>query len=439
LPYIIGREVITMKNEKLIIQILKNQVKPALGCTEPGAVALAVARAKEILGEEVKKLNIVVNKNILKNGLGVGIPGTRERGLVFGAALALIIGKSQYGLEVFKDVNDESIQRAFKIMNDRMINLELDKNAESLFISVEAIGARDRSKVVIKDSHTNMVFESKNDITLINNGAENNGVKVKEEKKLDVKNEIKKFNIDDLIEYATNIDIHDLAFIQEGIDMNMRLAHVGVSEELGVGYGKYLYSTANDPYSKAKALTAGASEARMSGYPLPVMSSAGSGNHGLVAIIPVNVVGTELGISKEKIIRSVTLSHLVTIYIKSYLGALSPICGCGVAAGVGCAAGLTYLMDGSKDQIKGAIGNMIAGITGMICDGAKLGCASKLSISVDASVEAARMALRDIFIPSDNGILGDTAEQTIINLAQVSTVGMNKTDDIILDVMLSKC
>jgi len=429
-----------MTNNKLLVEILNNQVKPALGCTEPGAVAYAVARAKELLGGKVKELKISVDKNILKNGMNVGIPGTRERGIIFAAALSLVVGKSEYALEVIKDVTDESIKTALEIVNSKMVKLELNEKAEGLYICVDAAGEKDKSRVIIKNAHTNIVFESKNDeIYMDNDISRTEGHVECKPKKNEIKYEIKAFSFDDLIDFASNVSFEDLAFIQDGIDMNMRIANVGVFEDLGMGMGKYFYDRAGDNMSKAKAFTAAASEARMSGYLLPVMSSAGSGNHGLVAIIPIAVIGSEDGISQEKIIRSIALSHLVTIFVKVYTGALSPVCGCGVAAGVGCSAGLTYMMGGSKEQIKASINNMVAGISGMICDGAKLGCSYKLSIAVDAALDAANMALRNIYIPSDNGILGETAEKTVKNLAEVSSVGMNNTDNIILDVMLQKC
>ena len=429
-----------MIDNNLLIEILKDQVKPALGCTEPGAVAYAVARAKEILSSSVEKLIIRVNSNILKNGLGVGIPGTSERGIIFAAALALIVGKSEYGLEVLKDVKNESIKPALDITNSKVISLDLNKEAEGLYISVEAFGHNGKSKVVIKNSHTNIVFESKNDEILLDKDSLDKDQTISNNNlNHEIKYEIQNFTIDQLIDFASNGIIEDLSFIQDGIDMNLCLAKVGISEDLGMGLGKYLYDNITDIYTKAKAYTSGASEARMSGYPLPVMSSAGSGNHGLVTIIPLSIIGKERNLSDEKIVRSITLSHLVTIYVKSYIGSLSPVCGCGVAAGVGCAAGLTFINDGSYEQIKGSINNMIAGITGMICDGAKLGCSYKLSISVDAAIDASNMALKNIFIPLDNGILGETTEQTIKNLAHVSNTGMNNTDNIILDVMLNKC
>lgn len=427
-----------MINDNLLIDILKDQVKPALGCTEPGAVAYAVARSKEILNCEAEKLLIRVNSNILKNGLGVGIPGTSERGIIFAAALALVVGKSEYGLEVLKDINSESIKLALDIVDSKIINLELNREAEGLYISVEAFGHKDKSKVIIKNSHTNIVYESKNDEILKNfavNSENDNDNNINYE----IKYEIQKFSIDNLIEFVKHTNTQNLSFIQDGIDMNMCLSEVGISEKLGIGLGRYLYDNVKDTYTKAKAYTSSASEARMSGYPLPVMSSAGSGNHGLVTIIPINIIGQDMNISNENIVRSIALSHLITIYVKSYIGSLSPVCGCGVAAGVGCAAGLTFMNGGTNEQIKGSISNMIAGITGMICDGAKLGCSYKLSISVDAAIDAANMALKDILIPLDNGILGSTTEQTIKNLAHVSNIGMNNTDSTILDVMLNKC
>ncbi|MGB4171712.1 MAG: L-serine ammonia-lyase, iron-sulfur-dependent, subunit alpha [bacterium] len=423
------------KYEKLLA-ILRDQVKPALGCTEPGAVAYGVARAKELLGGDVKELRIRVDKNILNNGMDVGIPGTQERGIVFAAALSLVIGKAEYGLEVLRDVDAESIEAARDIVEAKVIKLDLEEGAEGLYIQVDALGEGDRSRVIIKDSHTKIVFESRNDEVLLDReqaGAE--PADLPEE----IKQEIKNYSFADLFDFTRNVPLEKLAFIQDGIDMNMRIARANLAEEPGIGIGKHLYDQARDVFERAKAYTAAASEARMSGYPLPVMSSAGSGNHGLVAIIPIAVVGAEKELPQEQILRAVTLSHLITIYVKVYTGALSPVCGCGIAAGVGCAAGLTYLLGGSDDQIMAAVNNMVAGITGMLCDGAKLGCSYKLSIAVDAAVDAAKFALQGITIPADNGILGETAEDTVQNMALVSRLGMKDTDRVILDVMLQKC
>ncbi|NMA49546.1 MAG: serine dehydratase subunit alpha family protein [Tissierellia bacterium] len=428
-----------MISYNIIREILKTQVKPALGCTEPGAVALATARAQEILGKDVESIHITVNKNILKNALSVGIPGTKDVGLEFAVALALCVGKSEYGLEVFKDVTDESVLKAKEILNRKIIKIKLDKSLTSLYIGVEAKAGKDISKVVIKDAHTNIVFESLNDnIILDNNSQDESGTITKLESK-EIKYRIMDYNIDQLIEYVSTEDINELLFIQDGINMNLLLADVGLNVDLGIGISKHYKNNIINTNTKTKAYTVAASEARMSGYPLPVMSSAGSGNHGLVAIIPISVIGKDKGYSDEKIIRAVALSHLITIFIKVQIGALSPICGCGVAAGVGSAAAMTYLQGGNNSEVRAAINNMIAGVSGMFCDGAKIGCSYKLSISVDAALDASGMALNGIEIPSDNGILGDTAEESIANLALVSNIGMNNTDSVILDIMLHEC
>lgn len=428
-----------MKDE-LLIKILRDQVKPALGCTEPGAVALCATRAAELLNEDVDEMEIVVNNNILKNGMAVGIPGTTDRGLDFAAALGIACGKSEYGLQVLKSVDEVCIAKSNEIVSAGKIKITLDKGIPNLYIKATAKSKNNTSTVEIKDSHTNIIKEILNDNILFEK--ENNS----EEKVLEntatngeIRFGIKDYNINKLIAFARECPIDDLQFIDDGIDMNLTLARVGLTEDIGLGIGKLYKSQIKDLESKAKAYTVAASEARMVGYPLPVMSSAGSGNHGLVAIIPISVTGLEREYQKEKIIRAVALSHLVTIFVKVHLGVLTPVCGCGVAAGVGSAAGLTFLEGGSDDQINIAAKNMIAGVSGMFCDGAKIGCAYKLAISVDAAIDASKMALAGIEIPSDNGILGETAEKSIENLAYVSSHGMNNTDSAILDVMMHTC
>lgn len=426
-------------DNNLIIEILKAGVAPALGCTEPGAVAYGVARAKEILNGEVKELNIWVDRNILKNGMDVGIPGTKEKGIIFAAALALICGKSDYKLEVLKDSSDKDIEEAYKLVDKKIIKINLEESISGLYIKVIAKGEEGEATVVIKDNHLNIISEEKNGKQLKSNNINEKDTREVKSNNIDIKHRIKEFTINQLIDFADTVDYEDIIFINEGIDMNKRMAFIGANEDLGIGMGRLLKKEAKDLESLAKALTAAASEARMSGYPLPVMSSAGSGNHGLVTILPISIFGEEKGLDKELIVRAVTLSHLITAYVKVHTGALSAVCGCGVAAGVGCAAGLTYLMGGNREQIKGSIKNMIAGLTGMICDGAKIGCSYKLSISVASAMEAAKLALNNLFIPSDNGILTDSAEETIKNLGKVSVEGMNNTDNVILEVMLNKC
>jgi L-cysteine desulfidase len=422
-----------VKDYELLVNILRDQVVPALGCTEPTAVAYAVAKAKEVLGEDITGLEIYVDRNIFKNGKEVGIPGTDKKGILTAAALSMVIGKSEYKLQVLKDVSDESLKSALDIIDRNMIKLNLKKDVKGLYIEVIARKGRNSSRVIIRNSHLNIVMIEKNGTQIFSKDSGNNIAD-----KPSLRDKIREFTIEDFKDFVDNVSYEKIKFIEDGINMNEEIGKTGLKLDLGIGIG-HLFNNSSNAEQYAKAITSAASEARMSGYPLPVMSSAGSGNHGLVAILPIAIIGEKMGVKREKIVRSVALSHLVTIYIKSYTGALSPVCGCGVAAGVGASAGLSYLMGGNLAQIKGAIKNMIAGISGMICDGAKIGCSYKLAISVNAALDAAKMANRNIFIPSQDGILDESAEKTIRNLGRISVEGMANTDGVILDVMMKEC
>lgn len=416
----------------LLFDILKDQVTPALGCTEPIAVALAVAKAKETLGSLPERLEIKVDRNIFKNALAVGIPKTKEKGLYMAAALALVAGKSKYKLEVLKDITEEDILEAGKIVDSNIIHVDIAKEKIGLYVEVTAVFGKEKSKVIIKDKHDNIVLVEKNGEVIFNQEAKNTD-------KFSLKESIKGMKIRDLVEFATQVEVSSLELVDEGIKMNKKMAEAGMDSKYGRALSGGTLIDEMNYREYAKYLTAVASYARMSGYPLPVMSCAGSGNHGLTAILPVVAVGEKKGISYDKIVRAVTLSLLVTIYVKSYTGTLSPVCGCGVAAGVGAGAGVTYMLGGNLEQIEGSIKNMIGTMAGIICDGGKPGCAFKLAISVDAALESALMALNGVVISPDDGIVDETAEKTIQNLGKVSTDGMINTDETILEVMLGKC
>lgn len=416
----------------LLFDILKDQVTPALGCTEPIAVALAVAKAKETLGSLPERLEIKVDRNIFKNALAVGIPKTKEKGLYMAAALALVAGKSKYKLEVLKDITEEDILEAGKIVDSNIIHVDIAKEKIGLYVEVTAISGKEESKVIIKDKHDNIVSVEKNGEVIFNQEAKNTD-------KFSLKESIKGMKIRELVEFATQVEVSSLELVDEGIKMNKKMAEAGMDSKYGRALSGGTLIDEMNYREYAKYLTAVASYARMSGYPLPVMSCAGSGNHGLTAILPVVAVGEKKGISYDKIVRAVTLSLLVTIYVKSYTGTLSPVCGCGVAAGVGAGAGVTYMLGGNLEQIEGSIKNMIGTMAGIICDGGKPGCAFKLAISVDAALESALMALNGVVISPDDGIVDETAEKTIQNLGKVSTDGMINTDETILEVMLGKC
>lgn len=420
-----------MENSTLL-DILKDQVTPALGCTEPIAVALAVAKAKETLGCIPDRIQIKVDRNIFKNALAVGIPGTNEKGLHMAVALALVAGKSKYNLEVLKDVTEQDVLKAKDVIKEKNIQVTIAEGIINLYVEVKAFCHNAKARVLIKDKHDNIVLVEKNGNVVFKTQAKSIG-------KVTLLEDIKKNSIKDLVEFVERIDIKHLDIVTEGIKMNKKIAEAGTASKYGKALSGGVCPEDMNYKDYAKYLTSVASFARMSGYPLPVMSCAGSGNHGLTAILPVVAVGEKKQIDREKIIRATSLSLLVTIYVKSYTGILTPVCGCGVAAGVGASAGITYILGGNTKQIEGAIKNMIGTLSGIICDGGKPGCAFKLSISADAALESAVMALNDVIISSYDGIVDETAEKTIQNLGKVSTEGMATTDETILGVMLEKC
>lgn len=417
---------------KILLEILKDQVTPAFGCTEPVAVALAVAKAKEVLGNPPDLLEIKVDRNIFKNALAVGIPGTGEKGLRMAVALALVAGKSKYKLEVLKDARDEDVLKAKQIVNGNNIHVAIADNITGLYVEVKAVYKDDTSRVVIKDKHDNIVLVEKNGGEIYKNENLSGD-------KLSTAGDIKKLTVRDIWEFVEKIDINDLDLVVKGIEMNKKMAEAGIASEYGKVFSEGKKVEEMDYKDYAKYLTSIASYARMTGHPLPVMSCAGSGNHGLTAILPVVAVGEKKAVNEEKLIRGVALSLLITVYVKSYTGTLTPVCGCGVAAGVGASAGIVYIMGGSLEQVQGAIKNMIGTIAGIICDGGKPGCAFKLSIAAGAALESALMALNDFVISSYDGIVDETAEKSVANLGKVSTDGMVNTDETILGVMLEKC
>lgn len=421
-----------MGEATMLLDILNDQVKVALGCTEPIAVAYGVAKAKEVLDAPVDKLEIKVDRNVFKNALGVFIPGTDKKGIKIAVALALIAGKSEYGLEVLKDIKKDDLEMALTLSEKDMINISIEKDVKGLFIEVIAYSKDSQVKVRIRDKHDNIVLVEKDNAVVFQKGEESR-------EKTTEKAAIQEFTIADLLSFVDKVSTEQLDLVLEGIKMNKAIAYAWAQEKPDLKAKIQKAYEDKDFKEYAKSLTIAACDARMCGYPMPVMSCSGSGNHGIAAILPVVAMGDIKADSEDQIIRAVSLSLLVTIYIKSYTGALSPVCGCGIAAGVGASAGITYILGGDIHQIEGCINNMIGGLAGILCDGGKPGCAFKLSISAGAAIEAAQMALSNIFISPDDGIVDTTAEKSIQNLGKVSTEGMANTDETILEVMMAKC
>ena len=428
-------------NQALLIDLLKKEILPTMGCTEPGAVALAAAYAREALKEEtVKKINVTVNANVYKNGVAVGIPGTGETGFFIAAALGVIKGHPERQLAVLADVLPQELEKAREMVAQNIIEVQVDEEKESLWIQVRLETDRGWSQAVIAEKHTQVISIQRNGEELFSQGS------LQEGEGLDHRQVLKgdDLRIVHLVEAVEAMPLEQLEFLFAGVEMNLLAAKAGIEKRLGMGIGAvYDEMVDNGLMSKdlvnyAKILTAAAADARMSGESVAVMSSAGSGNHGITVILPVYAVADKLGASREKLLRAVALSHLITVYIKIYTGSLSALCGCAVAAATGATAAITWLMGGQITQMEAAMKNLIANLTGMICDGGKVGCALKLSTAAATAVESSLLAQKNIVVPDTNGIIADGIEQTIRNLGKISNPGMIVTDKVILDVMLEK-
>ena len=431
-----------------IIELIRKEVKPALGCTEPIAVALAVAKAVEILEKEKgltgrldkdSRIEVQVSANILKNGMGVGIPGTGMVGLPIAAALGAVCGKSTYRLEVLKDLDAASIERAKELVAQKNIKISLADTTKKLYIKaiveIENEG-KQKSCSVIEDDHDNIVETWYNGELLSSSHKESESEEQKSA--LDYKLSIKEIH-----EFAKNIPYEKISFILESRTLNQALAEEGLRGKYGlkVGWAISLDSSrevfGNDFLSYAMCMTAAASDARMAGCTLPAMSNSGSGNQGITVTMPIIAYSHKYKVSDEELARALTLGHLVAIHIKGYLGKLSALCGC-VIASTGAACGLIYLRGGSYENICYSIKNMIGNITGMVCDGAKEGCAMKVASGVSCALQSAVLAMENICISSVDGIIEDDIEKTIQNLGRIGSIGMQSTDNMILDIMVCK-
>ena len=433
-----------------IIELIRKEVKPALGCTEPIAVALAAAKAMEIAEDKCRiedpawrftsdyGLNVEVSGNILKNGMGVGIPGTGMVGLHIAAALGAVCGKSSYGLEVLHDLDEKSIAHAKGLVEAKSVNIGLAETDHKLYVKVSVIVDGHSAAVVIQDNHDSIVETSFDGCVLSSAQASEDTEGTDMKTTLDYR-----LTVSEILEFASTVDYKDIEFILESRTLNMALAEEGMKGCYGLKVGYAISLAANrevfgdDFLSYAMSLTAAASDARMAGCTLAAMSNSGSGNQGITVTMPVIAYSLRYGTSDEQLARALVLSHLIAIHIKGYLGKLSALCGC-VIASTGSACGLVYLRGGDYGQICAAIKNMIGNITGMVCDGAKVGCAMKVASGVSSALQSAVLAREGICISSHDGIIEEDIEKTIRNLGRIGSVGMQNTDNMILDIMVCK-
>ena len=440
-----------------LIELIHKEVKPALGCTEPIAVALAVAKAVDIISENCThcgdcplwrqtadfRITVEVSGNILKNGMGVGIPGTGMVGLPIAAALGAVCGDPALGLEVLHGVSESAVARAKELIDAKRVTISVADIDRLLYVKatvsmghgLEASAeVNPHAYAVIEDDHDKIVETSFADHILMSSES---GAAAKDRTTLDYG-----LTVREIYDFARTAEYKDIDFILEDRTLNLALAKEGLDGDYGLRVGKAIRENqlevfGDDLMSYAMGLTAAASDARMAGCTLPAMSNSGSGNQGITVSMPIIAYALKYGIGDEPLARALILSNLVAIHIKGYLGKLSALCGC-VVASTGSACGIVYLQGGTYEQVCAAIKNMVGNITGMVCDGAKVGCAMKVASGVSSAVQSAVLALRGTCIPSTDGIIEDDIEKTIRNLGAIGSVGMQATDRMILDIMLCK-
>ena len=444
-----------------IISLIHKEVVPAIGCTEPMAVALAVARAKEALGTMPERIEVLLSANILKNAMGVGIPGTGMIGLPIAVALGACIGRSEYQLEVLRDLTPATLAEGKKYMQEHDINIKLKEGiTEKLYIEVTCYAAAPsaplHSKAIISGSHTRFIYienaggEVKIDLTSppkVESASSHRSREFcsraplspspqKEEEDI-------RLNLKMVHDFATEAPLEEIRFILQTKEYNMKAAHDAILGNYGHNLGKTIDRPlakgifGNSIFSHIIAKTASACDARMGGAMIPVMSNSGSGNQGICATNPVVVYAIENENTEEELIRALALSHLTAIYIKQSLGKLSALCGC-VVASIGSSCGITYLMGGDYQRICHSVKNMIANLTGMICDGAKPSCALKISSGVSTAILSALLSMEGKSVTSAEGIIDDDVDKSIHNLTSIGADAMRATDDMVLNIMTHK-
>lgn len=421
--------------ERLQIRsLMRQEIIPAIGCTEPIAVSLCTAKAAEVLGEKPEKIDAFLSANIIKNAMGVGIPGTGMIGLPIAIALGALRGRSENGLEVLKDLTPDEVEKGKRFIDEKRIQVKLKENiSEKLYIEIHCRKGDDVALAVINGSHTSFSYIEKNGEVILTKKTN-----LAEESGNDPRLSFRK-----LYEFAMESPKEELAFILDAARMNKKAAEASRNAPFGHNVSKHLQGRkgvsifGDNLHSRIVASTAGACDVRMAGALVPVMSNSGSGNQGITATLPVLTYAENMECSEEELIRALVLSNLAMIYIKQHIGRLSALCGC-VVASTGASCGITYLMGGSYKQVTYAAKNMIANITGMICDGAKPSCALKIASGVSTATLSALMAMEDEVVTAQEGIIDNDIDETIKNMALIGTRGMVETDKIVLDILTHK-
>ena len=417
------------KIRERIISLVNKEVVPAIGCTEPMAVALCTAKAATTLGRRPDRIEVFLSPNMLKNAMGVGIPGTGMIGLPIAVSLGALIGKPEYELEVLKDLTPATLEQGKRYINDADIDIKLKQgNVDKLYIEVVCRADNDMAMAIISGSHTHFVYVERNGEVVMDNRDGHGG---NDEEEDDIQ-----LNFRLVYDFATTAPLDEISFILKTKEYNMKAAE----ESIKGNYGHCLGKTMDRPlshgifgdniFSHILSRTASACDARMGGAMIPVMSNSGSGNQGICATNPVVVYAMENENTEEELIRALMLSHLTAIYIKQSLGKLSALCGC-VVASTGSSCGITYLMGGDYTRICNSVKNMVANLTGMICDGAKPSCALKISSGVSTALLSALLSMEGKCVTSAEGIVDDDVDKCIHNLTSIGADAMRATDDMV--------
>ena len=432
-------QLFTSEERKAIIALMNREIIPAIGCTEPIAVALCVAKATETLGSRPESIKARLSANVLKNAMGVGIPGTGMTGLPIAMALGALVGKSEYELEVLKDADKSAVEEGCRLIDEKRISVSLKDNIdEKLYIEIEVTSGEDSATAIISGGHTRFVHISRNNEVLlsIESGASNDGNCAEESSDPTL-------TLRRVWDFAMTAPLDELEFILEARRLNMNAAYESLKGDYGHAIGKLFRSESernvmgDTLHCQIVGMTTAACDARMAGAMIPVMSNSGSGNQGLTSTVPVVVYAEQNNATHEQMVRALILSHLTVIYIKQSLGRLSALCGCVVAA-TGSSCGITYLMGGGYDEVTKAVKNMIANLTGMICDGAKPSCAMKCASGVSTALVSALMAMNGRWVKSVEGIIDDDVDRSIRNLTDIGRDAMTHTDTMILKIMTTK-
>ena len=421
-------------------QMIKDDMKPALGVTEPGAIAFAVAKARSFTKGDIKKVNVAMNSGMYKNAFTCGIPNSNEVGNVFAAALGVVAGNADKGLESLADVTPEDNVKAQEMIDQGKVTVELSGITSRIFIEATVETEEDKAIVTIRDSHTNITKITVNDKVELETEDEK---KTEEDGGEEEAHSIHKYTLQQLYDYVTTVDIEEIRFINEAYKVNLELFHEGLENPrttfarqlLAINNGK---EVSDDEQKTASLMCNAAIEARVIGLDKPAMSITGSGAHGIIATMPLYAAYKVNGYTEEQLLRATALSYLVCMYIKEYSGRLSAFCGCAIAAGSGMACALVYLRGGTVEMMAHTLNNMASSITGMICDGGNQGCTMKGVAAVDAAYKSVEFAMNGIYISEVHGINGNTPEETMRNMGLIASPGMVGTEKTIVEIFEDK-